>query len=325
MPDAGHIELERAIGSIVVGVRQRTDLGDLGPLKRSIERLGLLQPITISPDGTLICGRRRLEAIRELQWPTVKVWVRSGISDRLNSLLAWQDENTLHKPLSLVEATALYRELEVVLAEDAARRQRLTRFGANETEEGNGGVDSTPPSGPGKTRVRASQIVTGADSHQRLERVGDLMDLANDLNQPEAVRDLARAGLDEIREGKPVSSVHEHVMTVKRQADADELDRLAQEALERIKQPRSRRTKSTTPPRRKRSNRAFVHTWTDMDGWSTRYDATEVGPGLNDDEWALFERVLAETTSFHAAARSARERAVPVAHESEDDAHLHIV
>jgi ParB family chromosome partitioning protein len=93
MSDSGHIQLERSVDSISVGARHRQDLGDLAPLIASIERLGLLQPITISPDGTLLCGRRRLEAIRQLKWQTVKVWVRSGISDELNSLLAQQDEN----------------------------------------------------------------------------------------------------------------------------------------------------------------------------------------------------------------------------------------
>ncbi len=323
MPDAGHIELERAIDSIVVGARQRTDLGDLDPLKRSIERLGLLQPITISPDGTLICGRRRLEAIRELGWPTVRVWVRSGISDRLNSLLAWQDENTLHKPLSVIEAADLYRELRVVMAEDAERRQRATRFGAT-SEDGDGGADSAPPSPPGKTRKQAAETITGSASYTRLEQINALEDIANGDDQPDAIRDLARAGLDEIRGGKPVSSVHENVMTVKRQSDADELDRLAREALERIRKPRSRRTNAKPPPRRKRSNRAFVHTWTDMNGWSARYDAAEVGPALNEDEWALFERVVTETTSFHDAARSAREKADP-APAPEDSAHLHLV
>jgi len=319
MPEAGHIELERAVGSITIGARQRSELGDLEPLKRSIEKLGLLQPITISPDGTLICGRRRLEAIRELQWPTVKVWVRSGISDRLNSLLAWQDENALHKPLSVIEAADLYRELRVVMAEDAARRQHATQFGASDGAEGHGGADSAPPGSPGKTRRQAAETITGSASYSRLEQVNALEDIANDETRPVAVRDLARAGLDEIRAGKPVNGIHANVMKVKRQAEAAELDRLAREALERIKQPRSRRTNAKPSPRRKRSTRAFVHTWTDMDGWSARYDATEIGTALNEDEWALFERVLTETATFHAAARSAREQAPA------NEAHLQVV
>ena len=47
----GHIELDRTVESIQVGRRHRRDLGDLDALAASIERDGLLQPITITPDG----------------------------------------------------------------------------------------------------------------------------------------------------------------------------------------------------------------------------------------------------------------------------------
>ena len=113
----GRIELERRIDSIVVGVRHRKDLGDIEELMRSIEQVGLLQPITITPDGVLVCGARRLEAMRRLGERTLKVWVRSGISDDLSRLLSQQDENALHKPLSPLEAESLFREVKQLLAE----------------------------------------------------------------------------------------------------------------------------------------------------------------------------------------------------------------
>lgn len=96
----GHIALERTVSSIQIGARHRHDLGDLDTLAASIDRYGLLQPITITPDGVLVCGARRLAAIRQLGWDTVRVWVRSGISDPLAHLLAEQDDNVLHKPLT---------------------------------------------------------------------------------------------------------------------------------------------------------------------------------------------------------------------------------
>ena len=88
MSDKGHVELERRIDSITVGVRHRKDPGDLNALMKSIEEVGLLQPVTITPDGVLICGWRRLEALRRLGRRTLNVWVRSGISDQLSHLLA---------------------------------------------------------------------------------------------------------------------------------------------------------------------------------------------------------------------------------------------
>ncbi|PNB15217.1 ParB N-terminal domain-containing protein, partial [Pseudomonas sp. DP16D-E2] len=89
---------------------------------------GLLQPITITPDGLLVCGVRRLAAIKQLGWRTVNVWVRSAISDRLGHLLAEQDDNQLHKTLTPLEAAGLYREIKTLMAEDAARREAAGQF-----------------------------------------------------------------------------------------------------------------------------------------------------------------------------------------------------
>mgnify|MGYP006367038787 CR=1 FL=1 len=115
MSEPGHIELERAVDSIWSGRRHREDFGDLDPLVESIAREGLLQPITITPDGMLICGARRLAAIRRLGWKTVNVWVRSGISTTLGQLLAEQDDNLLHNPLPRTEEATLSAELTTLL------------------------------------------------------------------------------------------------------------------------------------------------------------------------------------------------------------------
>ena len=72
----GYIELDRTVESIQVGHRHRKDMGDLDALISSIERDGLLQPITITPDGVLVCGARRLAAVRRLGWRTQwTVWL----------------------------------------------------------------------------------------------------------------------------------------------------------------------------------------------------------------------------------------------------------
>ena len=314
MSDHGHFEVERAIDSIVIGVRHRNDLGDLEPLKESIENLGLLQPITITPDGTLLCGRRRLEAVKELGWRSVRVWVRSGISDDLKGLMALQDENLLHKPFSPTESEALYRELKKVLAEDAARRQGATRFGADPTAiigAEDGGDESSPPYG-GRAREQAALMATGANAHQRLERIGRIKDVADDPTRPAHVRKLASDSLDQINNGAPVSSTYERVMDLARQAEADpslpDLDQLAEEALARICAPRTRRTNPSGTPRKSEwSTRSFVLMWTDLDGWWTHYDAAEVGAELRDTDWDLLERMHDALSMFVATARQARQ------------------
>ena len=47
---------------IIVGVRIREDMGDIDGLAGSIKERGLLCPILILKDRTLICGSRRLAA-----------------------------------------------------------------------------------------------------------------------------------------------------------------------------------------------------------------------------------------------------------------------
>ena len=158
---AGFIELERTVASIQGGRRHRTELGDIDELAASIDRDGLLQPITITPDGVLVCGARRLTAIRQLGWKTVNVWVRSGISDRLGHLLAEQDDNVLHKPLTQTEAAALYRELKALMAEDAARRQAAARFSAASPATGRSKRNEDPARA---WTARATTWAPGSDS-----------------------------------------------------------------------------------------------------------------------------------------------------------------
>lgn len=324
MPDAtGHIELERAVDSIIIGVRHRSDpADDLGPLMRSIERLGLLQPVTITPDGVLICGQRRLEAVKRLNWRTLRVWVRVGLSDDLTRLLAEQDENAMHRPLSPMDAARLFRELKDLLTEDAARRQRATRFGADETDaEGPaGGPDSGPPQlGLGKTGRQAAQLVTQTASHTRLEQICEMERIAADRDQSAAVRKVAESELEQIREGGAVDPSYQRVKAALRVATTsapddvtDDLEALAEAALSRAKEDRAQRIRENRLKRAsaaehaRRSLRSFVLMWTDLQDWSTHYDAAEVGQELNDTDWAMFERVVKETGVFADSARSKR-------------------
>ncbi|MGO1316834.1 MAG: ParB N-terminal domain-containing protein, partial [Cellulomonadaceae bacterium] len=144
--DEGFLKLDQSVESIVVGVRHRKDLGDLDLLIDSIRDRGLLQPITITPDGVLICGLRRLEAVKQLGWHTVNVWVRR-VSEGAHRMLAEQDENAVRKPFTSLEAAELYREIKAELEIEAARRQAATQFGAPATS-GDGGVSGGPDSGP---------------------------------------------------------------------------------------------------------------------------------------------------------------------------------
>ncbi|KIP53060.1 ParB N-terminal domain-containing protein [Leucobacter komagatae] len=226
----GLIELERTVESITVGVRHRTEYGDLAQLIASIERDGLLQPITITPDGVLVCGARRLEAITQLGWRTVNVWVRSGITDRLGALLAEQDDNLLHKPLTPTEQATLYRELKDIMAEDAAQRQAATQFGPGGKhggESGDANLASPYTGEAGASRAQAARMVTGRASYTTLERIAHLQTLAEDPEQTEEVRQRAREELAAIETGSPVYPAFQRINA---QTSIAELERIANDA-----------------------------------------------------------------------------------------------
>lgn len=305
---SGHIELDRAVSSIRIGTRHRTDLGDIDALAASIERYGLLQPPTITPDGVLVCGRRRLAAIVQLGWRTVSVWVRSGISDRLGHLLAEQDDNLLHKPLTPLEAAALYRELRTLMAEDAARRQEATRFSSDRQpgdETGSdGGGKLPPPSTPaGKTRDQAAAMVPGTLARRTLDKIDYLTEAATREDLGETTRQQIADMLDEIDAGQPVDPRYQQVRAmvdeVAQRRDAD-LDAMAQEALARAKAavPRKRTQAPVVVAPMVWTARSFTVIWGELDQWWTHYEPAHLITELTDEQIELFLSIADATAEF---------------------------
>lgn len=316
-------EAERAIDTITIGVRHRKDFGDLDELAGSIESIGLLQPITITPDGILVCGRRRLEAVRRLGHRTIKVWIRSGISNRLTELLAQQDENALHKPLTTLEQADLYAELKRLYAEDAQRRKEATQFGAGGVSgdaplgEVTGSGDSPEPSyGERESRSQAAQTVTGKNSYHRLDHVEFLKMVAADPFQHSTVRDLATTELAAIDAAAPVEPSYRKVraaieLAARPRHEDDTLTRLGAEAVARAKERRATRrsgsagdpepideTPTLEEPPKLHTTRAFVLTWNELAGWTHHYDLDQLARELSDDELARFTAVVEESVAF---------------------------
>jgi ParB family chromosome partitioning protein len=290
---AGHIELERAVASIRVGDRHRRDLGDLNALVSSIQREGLLQPITITPDGLLVCGARRLAAVRQLGWKTVNVWVRSAISDRLAHLLAEQDDNVLHKELTSLEAEALYREIKQLLAEDASRRQSRTRFSAEHQPGSDGGSKFEPPSpSADRTRKQAAAMIPGAPSETTLDKIGYLKDTAANLELSDEVRRQAADGLVQIEADAPVHPIYQAVRAAVETANQDrdtQLHRLADEALARVKDdPKKRQAPARRAAPARYPVRAFNLTWGELYEWWERYDFDLLARELTDEQAEAF-------------------------------------
>ena len=81
--------------------RRETSLNGIDELARSISKVGLLNPITVDPNHTLIAGLHRLEAAKRLGWTEIECTV-CGL-EGLQAELAEIDENVVRTALSTIE------------------------------------------------------------------------------------------------------------------------------------------------------------------------------------------------------------------------------
>nr|WP_208390641.1 ParB N-terminal domain-containing protein [Brooklawnia cerclae] len=312
--------MERAVSSIQVGARHRRDLGDLDGLAASVQTYGLLQPITITPDGVLVCGARRLAAIKQLGWDTVRVWVRSGISDPLAYLLAEQDDNVLHKPLTQLEQAGLYREINELLREDAERRQEATRFSREHQPGDDGPANFAGPSeSSGDRRKQAADMVPGGASYATLDKVTWLQDVAVDPDQPEDVRSQAAQELASIEQGAPVHPAWQRVRdltTAATTSRSENAAHLAEEALAKLQAEQrtaGKKRPATTKPKAPIASgpeawppRTFVRTWQGFaPGWWDHFDVLILVDKLTTTEIDEFFTFVDEATAFAEQIRAA--------------------
>ena len=103
--------------------RRDTQQRNVEELARSIAAVGLMNPITITQDNTLIAGLHRLEAVKLLGWTEIKCVVSEA--DGLQAELAEIDENFVRAGLS-------HRELGDLLL----RRKELYEAIHPETRQG---------------------------------------------------------------------------------------------------------------------------------------------------------------------------------------------
>ena len=316
----GHIELDRTVSSIQVGARHRRDLGDIEGLAASIQKYGLLQPITVTPDGVLVCGARRLAAIKQLGWETVRVWVRSGISDPLAYLLAEQDDNVLHKPLTQMEQAGLYREITELLREDADRRKGATQFSSEHQPGDDGPAKFAGPSqSAGDRRKQAADMIPGGASYATLDKITWLQDVAADVDQPEDVRSQAAQELENIKQGAHVNPAWQRVRDLATGSAASRSEnaaRLAQEALAKLqaeqhsvgkKRPAKAKPKTPVAPSREVwPPRTFVLTWQGFTpGWWEHFDVVVLVDKLTRAEIDEFFTFVDAATAFAEQIRAA--------------------
>lgn len=112
--------MKMAIEQISVGeaTRIRKDPGDLTALQASIEKVGLLHPIVITPDRKLVAGFRRLSVARKLGWKEIEATVVSYEDDPLRLLDAEVEENMTRTGFTDEEIAAIVvrrKEIEDML------------------------------------------------------------------------------------------------------------------------------------------------------------------------------------------------------------------
>ena len=162
-----------AISEITIGERHRKELGDIDVLADSIEKIGLLHPIVITPDKQLVAGGRRLEAYRRRGWKTIPVRI-IDIDSVASGELA---ENVIRKDFVPSEAVAVFQAVRAIEVERAKARQG-TRTDIVETfhdvEAGKARDKAARGVGfSGRTLEKAEAIVEAAEHDP--ERFGKLL------------------------------------------------------------------------------------------------------------------------------------------------------
>lgn len=108
----------------------RRPLRDIKALASSMEEIGLLNPITVTEDKTLVAGLHRLEAAKSLSWREIECTVID--LDELGAALAEIDENLIRNELTELEKADLLK-----------RRKELTEALHPETKRGVAGAHAS--------------------------------------------------------------------------------------------------------------------------------------------------------------------------------------
>ncbi len=216
---------ERAIDAIRVGERRRRSLGDIEALAASIDTIGLLHPPLVTADGVLLCGARRLEAVRSLGWTTVEVRIHPGASTDLSAALAEQHENGQRLDLLPTEEARLFVELRDLYRADA-RHPTDTDAHAGAGPGSVVGEDSSPRWAVLRSRHKAALAITGKLSFQRLEQIATIIQLSEDPDAAWHVRRIAETALAAIDDGAPVDPHYRKVLAAQTLATLPTTDRV---------------------------------------------------------------------------------------------------
>jgi N6-adenosine-specific RNA methylase IME4 len=187
----------RAIADIRIGQRHRQDMGDIGGLAASMGSVGLLHPIVVRPDGTLIDGARRLQAAQMLGWDSAPVHV----VDLVKVVEGEYAANVFRKDFTPSEMVAIAAEIEPIEREAAKARQgaRTDKHPGKFSGSSGNALDKVAAvagvSRPTLTKARA--IVEAAEAEpEKYGKLKDDMDRTGRANGPyKRLRNMQQAEL----------------------------------------------------------------------------------------------------------------------------------
>jgi len=138
-----------AISSIIVGNRDREDLGDLLGLAKSIKAVGLINPIIVDKDLNLVAGLRRIEAVKLLKEDKIEARFYEELTDYQRRRILIEEEIIHKKSMTWVEEIKLKAELHELYIKEHTHEnaQRTVRgrkaWGQKQTAESLGIAMST--------------------------------------------------------------------------------------------------------------------------------------------------------------------------------------
>lgn len=153
----------------------------------SIEKYGLINPLTLKPDGQLVAGYTRYLAIVSLGWSTVPVTFKAA--NELQGLELELDENVVRTEMNPIEAAKL--------------RNRINEL---RTDANPDKVHSNAPTGKTQAERRKnwaaeSGAAASGVSRTTMDRVDEITRFAEDTTAPDSVRITANQVLAQIEEG----------------------------------------------------------------------------------------------------------------------------
>lgn len=279
------------LNEIKVGDRHRRELGDVASLANSIDDLGLLQPIVVTPHLELVSGLRRIRAVESLGHDSIEAYIVHGLDEAATRLRAERDENTCRKAFTPTEEHALYEAL-MELERPMAEERRMGNLLQGDTPSGKVSHSGMPA---GRAREQAAIGASGKPGrHKTLEKVGEVKAAFSHPDTPEPVRKVAEHALREMDATGRVDGGYQKVKDAERAAIAPKPNPAVEEFVNDSK---------------KVQDASYVHEFMRAfarSGDWLRYDPQRVSELIDDSEFSLLHRHIASAERFVKAVTSAR-------------------